>query len=138
MSGVKTTTTSNFKKIKSECTPSNHVARDISSPLSLLQAEHAKFSPLLLMHYTLQPKHRGGSALGLFQCINLFLAPGSPRLDASLEIQSHSCQIKGQHHFNGSAGYTLAQAAWMGKTLSCCTSSLDTRTVANSCSTSWP
>jgi len=68
---------------------------EITSPLSLLQAEHAKFSPLLLMHYMLQPDHRGGSALGLFQCTNLFLAQGSPRLDASLAIQSHSCQIKG-------------------------------------------
>lgn len=28
MSGVKTTTTTNFKKIKSECTSSSHVARD--------------------------------------------------------------------------------------------------------------
>lgn len=39
----------------------------------------------ITMHYNQPPDHLGGPAPGLFQCINLFPAQGSPRLGTALD-----------------------------------------------------
>lgn len=70
------------------------------------------FSPVTVITYHNQcPDRPGGPALGLFQCISLFLAHGSPRLGTELQIQSlkHETASQAPNRREGS----LPQTCWL-------------------------
>lgn len=66
--------------------------------------------------------------LDLLQYVCIFLALGSPKLNMVLQVQSrtqmqsHTCQIEGNNHFNQPAKYTLANTAHNAVGVLCCES----------------
>lgn len=75
---------------------------------SLLYAEQMHLPQPLVAHHVVQaPDQLGEPTLGSLQYVHVCLVLGSPKLDSTLQVQSHKCRIEGNNHFSQLAAITL-------------------------------